>query len=239
MLESHPTPGRTSPQGSKGSGGGELAPVPGSTVDPDEAAALMLSFQAGNERAFDELVARHQAGVLRFLHRTVRDEGRAEDLTQEVFLRVYRSRTRYRHTASFQSWLFTIANRLALNEVRATRRRRNVFVDNPPRGSRETDARAVDSWPNDVEGGGASPVEAAERNELAALLERLIDQLPENQRAALQLHRSEDFSYQEIADVLQVSTMAVKSLLVRARESLKSAVERYLSGERPPVGGKP
>ena len=200
----------------------------------------MLAFQGGAEDAFDRLVGRYQSTVYHFIVRTIRDAGRAEDLTQEVFLRVYRSRERYKPVANFKTWLFTIANRLALNELRAVRRRRRIFVeaggmDGSPGSAKSHD----DFWANVPDRQCASPSEPVEEDELERVIGELLNRLPENQRAAIQLQRSETFSYQDIAEVLQVSTMAVKALLVRAREDLKIGLERYLEGKNNLLGKKP
>lgn len=192
----------------------------------------MLSFQRGEEAAFDRIVGHYQTGIQHYLIRTVRDAGRAEDLTQDVFVRVVRSRGRYQATASFRTWLFTIANRLALNEVRAVRRRRRVFTDALPAPEWEDGAGSAEQfWANVPDPGAEAPTESVERKEMESVIESLLERLPGNQRAAVDLQRDGDLSYKEIAGVLGVSISAVKSLLVRARESLKRGLERYLEGK--------
>jgi len=190
----------------------------------------MLAFQAGDEAAFDRIVERHWVSVLRFIGRSVADAGRAEDLTQEVFIRVYRSRTRYRPTARFNTWLFTIASHLALNEARSRRRRSRVFRDPPGSGSPDGDDAADDFWANIEDPRVESPGERLERKELETVMETLVKGLTPGQRAAIELQRAGRFSYSEIAEILGVTLPAVKSLLVRAREALKEGVDIYLQG---------
>ena len=191
----------------------------------------MQRFQGGDEASFAQLVSHYQSGVFHFIRSTLRDEGRAEDLAQEVFLRVYRARSRYQPTARFKTWLFTIANRLVLNEIRALRRRRRVFADLSINEARTTDENES-SLASAVASDDETPREFAERKELDQFMTELINQLPASQRAAIELQRTERFSYAEIADILSVSPMAVKSLLVRAREKLKVGLEHYLSGRK-------
>ena len=211
---------------------------------PDRGAERMLAFQAGDAAAFDEIISMYQTCVFQFILRTVGDRGRAEDLTQDLFVRVYRSRARYQPSAKFRTWLFTIASRLSLNELRAQRRRHRLFVS-PSAWQAKT---AADGPGDDFSGSdffarlprrqNESPSERLECEELSQIVEGLLAELPPNQRAALQLQMSEEISYREIAEVLGVSTLAVKSLLVRARETLKRGVEGYFSGERKLSGEK-
>jgi RNA polymerase sigma-70 factor (ECF subfamily) len=188
----------------------------------------MLAFERGDEAAFDRIVGHYQMGIQQYLSSTVRDAGRAEDLTQDVFVRVYRSRGRYRPTASFRTWIFTIANRLALNELRAVRRRRRIFTDAVPAPAGEDGASEL--WAGVPDRKAEAPGESIERMEMESVIASLLERLPQNQRAAVELQRDGGLSYKEIAAVLGVSTPAVKSLLVRARDSLKRGVERYLEG---------
>jgi RNA polymerase sigma-70 factor (ECF subfamily) len=206
----------------------------------------MLQFQGGDGAAFDRIVAGYQEGVYHFILRTVRDRGRAEDLTQDVFLRVYRSRDRYQPTAGFRTWLFTIASRLALNEIRAVRRRRRVLADAGSRGFPATLPRgagvendAGDAFAAVADPGAETPLDRLERDELAAVLERLVGELPPRQRAAVELQRREELSYREMAEALGVSVMALKSLLVRAREALKDGVLKYREGKDRLAKGTP
>jgi len=200
----------------------------------------MLELQSGHEAALDRIVAHYQSGVFHFVLRNVRDRGRAEDLTQEVFVRVYRSRVKYAPTATFKTWIFTIAHRLALNELRAVRRRRRVFSEGAASGTPADNQEAPENfWSNVRDRTQPTPLESLEEKELQMLIENLLGRLPQNQRAALELKRSQDFSYKEIAEILEVSTKAVKSLLVRARERLKTEIELYLAGHSRMQGQEP
>jgi RNA polymerase sigma-70 factor (ECF subfamily) len=191
---------------------------------------LMLAFQAGNEGAFEALVHGYQEAVKHFLYRYLRDRHRTEDLTQEVFIRVFRSRERYVPTAGFRTWLFTIATRLALNEIRGIRRRRRVFadLDDDPDGSMEP------AWQSAPDRREPDPSARAEQRELDQVLGDLIEELPSKQRAAVLLSRIEEMPYKDIAAALDVTVLAVKSLLMRARETLRGRVERYLTGKPTP-----
>ena len=185
----------------------------------------MEAFSRGDETAFDHLVVEYQLSVYHYILRTVRDTGRAEDLTQEVFVRVFKARSRYRPTAKFRTWLFTIAHRLSLNEIRAERRRRKILA---APGAGDSEGRDLVATAESV--GDETVVANLERQELENVVESLLAGLPPNQQAAFRLLTSEKFSYEEIAEVLGVSTGAVKSLLVRGRETLRRGVEAYLTG---------
>ncbi len=213
--------------------------LPREAQSTDDGVRWMQAFQAGDASAFDRIVAAYRASVQHFIGSKLTDDGRAEDLTQEVFVRVYRARARYEPTAQLRTWLFTIANRLVLNEIRAIRRRRRVLAD-PGAGTSAQDEDDGSFWGSVEDVRSASPGEQAEQRELEAVVERLIAALPDNQRAALQLQRLEALSYAEIAEILQVTPLAVKALLVRAREKLKIGLEQYRlaarsAGEAPNV----
>ena len=123
---------------------------------------LMLAFKAGDSSVFDDIVYRYQKPVQNFLRRYLRDQNRMEDLTQEVFIRVYKSRERYEPRAKFRTWLFTIATRLALNEIRAIRRRRRVFSEIPDEPAMDSPSpfRTAEDYREE------NPGEQTEKNEL-------------------------------------------------------------------------
>jgi RNA polymerase sigma-70 factor (ECF subfamily) len=198
-------------------------------TSPTDGRELMLRFQSGDESAFEALVLRYQGLVRHFLLRYLRDRDRAEDLVQEVFLRVFRSRGRYEATAGFSSWLLTITTRLALNEIRGLRRRRRVFSESGADDSADEGGTAWERAPDHRED---EPTAGAEAKELEKLIDRLIANLPEQQRAAILLCRLHDLSYAEIAVALETTIGAVKSLVLRARENLRRGLEPYLEGER-------
>lgn len=176
----------------------------------DEDVRLMLAVRAGDEAAFDALFVRWSAPLLRYLERLVRDPGVAEELAQEVFLRVYRARERYEPDARFSTWLFTIATRLAWNELRRPRHR---AVHDALEGDEESGPLplAADQPAADV---------VADARRTGAAVERALDRLPERQRAALWLAAVEGLSYAEVATLLETTERSVKALVHRARTAL-------------------
>ncbi|MGH7977654.1 MAG: sigma-70 family RNA polymerase sigma factor [Limisphaerales bacterium] len=188
--------------------------------DPD--AVLMLRVKRGDRAAFVELVDKYKQPVMNFIYRSLRDEAESEDLAQNVFLQVYKSRKRYKQTAKFSTWLFTIARNLCLNELR--RRSRH-----PAESLEETHAENEDQPQRQYED---KKVFLATENllhgELAKKIEEALDELPENQRTARLLCRQEELSYEEIAEVLDCSLSATKSLIHRGRETLKEKLKPYL-----------
>jgi len=189
--------------------------------------AWMLAFQKGDDSGFDRIVFHYRSMIYRFIYRYIQDLDRAEDLSQEVFLRVYRARKRYRPTAGFRTWLFTIAARLCLNELRSRRRERRIIV-RPGQGP------GPDATQEDLLESARDPLvegarEALERKELEEAINRAIADLPAGQRVAILLLRFENLSYREIADVLGLSVMAVKSLVNRGREKLRRSLRPFLT----------
>ncbi|MGD0251460.1 MAG: sigma-70 family RNA polymerase sigma factor, partial [Verrucomicrobiota bacterium] len=150
------------------------------------------------------------------------DEIEAEDLAQNVFLQVYKSRSRYQRTAKFSTWLFTIARNLCLNELR--RRSRH-----PAESIEEAHAEHEDRPRQQYEDKSQiAPPEKLLHGELAQKIEEALAGLPENQRTAILLCRQEDLSYEEIAEILDCSLSATKSLIHRGRETLKEKLKPYL-----------
>ncbi|HEY8155230.1 MAG TPA: sigma-70 family RNA polymerase sigma factor [Myxococcota bacterium] len=174
---------------------------------PDESAALMLAFCAGDGAAFDALFSRWAAPLLRYLQRMLRDAAGAEELVQEVFLRVHGARQRYQPEARFSTWLYRIATNLALNELRRPRRREPHASWGEPDGP-------------ELAGEGSAAEDALDAKRLAARVERELARLPERQRAALCLSAVEGLSYAEVAEALEISESAVKALVHRARTAL-------------------
>jgi RNA polymerase sigma-70 factor (ECF subfamily) len=192
-------------------------PIP---LDPD--AALMLRVKRGNRAAFAELVEKYRQPVMNLVYRTLRDETEAEDLAQNVFLQVYKSRSRYKRTAKFSTWLFTIARNLCLNELRRRSRHPAESLEET-RGEHEGQPqRQYEDKKNFL------PTETLLHGELAQKIEEALAELPENQRTAILLCRQEDLSYEEIAGVLGCSLSATKSLIHRGREVLKQKLKPYL-----------
>ena len=177
---------------------------------PDEDARLMLAFQAGDRRAFETLFARYTPRVLTFLTRMVRDRARAEELTQDVFIRIYNAADRYEAKARFSTWIFGIAHNLALNDLARAHRK------NEQARSDLTELHAIDPAP--------SPIEKLEAERTRERLEQALAELPERQRAAVLLRSEQGMDYEEIAGSLETTVASVKSLLHRARESLLAAL---------------
>ncbi len=174
----------------------------------------MLDFQKGDPAAFETLMKRYYKRILNFIFRFLGDEQTADDLTQEVFIRVYRSGSSYQPRAKVQTWLFEIAKNLSLNESRR-RKRKIISLEEPF----EVDDNEVKRQIADHN--IPSPDQDILFQENQAAIEVAINSLPENQRAVVLLRRYEDFSYEEIAKTMNCSVSAVKSLLSRARERLK------------------
>lgn len=177
---------------------------------------LMLDVKAGDEASFELLLHRYRTPLVNFLFRMVRNREQAEDLAQEVFLRVYRAREDYVPSAKFTTWLFRIATNLALNSVRDTRYQKLET---------SIDAAVVD------EEGDERPLDVAEKNPnieqhlveeaRRKMIRHAIDKLPEKQRAAVLLHKYQELDYAEISKILSCSESALKSLLFRAYEALR------------------
>jgi RNA polymerase sigma-70 factor, ECF subfamily len=174
---------------------------------------LMLDVKAGDEASFDLLLQKYRLPLVNFLYRMVRDSATAEDLAQEVFLRVYRARKQYSPSAKFTTWLFRIATNLALNSVRDNRyRRMQVSIDAPVE---------EDETPIQVPARDMRIDEHMVERDRAEFIRRAIATLPEKQRVAVLLHKYEEMDYGEIARILECSESALKSLLFRAYETLR------------------
>jgi RNA polymerase sigma-70 factor (ECF subfamily) len=189
--------------------------------DPD--IRLMLRVRDDDPAAFGELVEQYQQRLVTIMHHLVGNREEAEDLAQEVFLRVYRTRKRYRPRAKFSTWLFTIANNLALNALRSRQRKPAVPLDvrdSGPLGPRPAEQLVKDRM--------NQPGERMQQQELAEIVGQALVKLSERQRAAVVLNKFEDMNYAEIAEVMNLTTKAVKSLLSRARENLRHTLKQYI-----------
>jgi RNA polymerase sigma-70 factor, ECF subfamily len=190
---------------------------------PDEGAELMLAWQGGDDSAFERLVEKHSGQVYALLTRFLGVHPAREDLVQEVFLRVVRARERYVHTARFTTWLYRIVFNIAVNH---TQRRHPA-------------AASLDSVRDDDHGPipqvrderMADPGDGLERQDVIDAVQHAISDLPDNQRMALVLAKYEDMPYTQIADVLGSTEKAIKSLIHRARESLRVTLAPWLEGE--------
>jgi RNA polymerase sigma-70 factor (ECF subfamily) len=176
-------------------------------------AALMLRVRDGDEASFADLLERHRAPVIHFLYRMVQNQAVSEELAQEVFLRVYRSRSTYEPTAKFTTWLFRIATHLALNWIRDGRNEKT---------QESLDRETADGATRQIADRGRTVEQELLYQARLAEVRRAIETLPAKQRAAVLMHKYEEMEYSQIANVLTCSESAVKSLLFRAYESLRS-----------------
>ena len=189
--------------------------------DPD--IRLMLRVRDDDGPAFAELVERFQHRLVGIMHHLVGNADEAEDLAQEVFLRVYRIRKKYRPKAKFSTWLFTIANNLALNALRDRKRRPVLPLEVHESSGSGPALGAVIAAARD-----APPTHNLQQEELAEVIRLALDGLHERQRVAIVLNKFEDMNYAEIAEVMGLTTKAVKSLLSRARVKLREALQGYI-----------
>jgi RNA polymerase sigma-70 factor (ECF subfamily) len=200
--------------------------------DPD--VRLMIRVRDDEPGAFEELVENYQHRLITVLHHLVGNGTEAEDLAQEAFLRVYRARKKYRARSRFSTWLFTIANNLALNALRARRRRAVVPLpasDSGPLGPRPAEQLVRDQ--------GGPPSQRLQQRELAGIIQHALAGLNERQRMAVILNKFEDMNYAEIAETMDLTTKAVKSLLNRARTNLRAALIDYIYMDGQPVPEMP
>jgi RNA polymerase sigma-70 factor (ECF subfamily) len=185
----------------------------GAAVALDYDAELMLRVKEGDGASFAVLLEKHRSSVIHFVYRMVQNQAVAEELAQEVFLRVYRSRSTYEPTAKFTTWLFRIATHLALNSLRDGKNRR--YEERLDDQTDDQPSRQVADLRPSVEQSMVFEVRLDEVRRAVALL-------PEKQRAAVLMHKYEELEYSQIAKVLNCSESAVKSLLFRAYETLRA-----------------
>lgn len=199
-------------------------------ADPD--VRLMLQVRAGDAAAFEELMLRYQNRVVAILEHLVGKRGEAEDLAQDVFLRVYRARDSYVPGAKFSTWLFTIAHNVGANALRSRSRRHEVQAPPSAQSSGEQPANPLAELA--AAASGQMPTRQADKAEMRSIVRLAIEQLSDRQRMAVLLNKFEDMSYAEIAEVMHLTPKSIKSLMARARENLRQALEPYLQrGDRP------
>ncbi|QDV24240.1 RNA polymerase sigma factor [Aureliella helgolandensis] len=185
---------------------------------------LMLRVQEGDAMAFQELVVAFEPRLRRVLRHLVSSDSVAEDLVQDVFLRVWRARKNYQPTAKLSTWIFHIAHNVASNAIRDRKRRKEFQT---PQGDAASSAVfSIDQMA--MASTGMMPVRKLDKMERADMVRTAIEALNERQRMALMLSRFECLSYQEIADAMELTVQAVKSLLSRARVNLKVLLEPYV-----------
>jgi RNA polymerase sigma-70 factor (ECF subfamily) len=186
---------------------------------------LIQQLRAGDEGAFKSLVANYQDLVYNTALGIVQNSEDAEDVAQEVFIQVYRSIDQFKGDARLSTWIYRITTTKALDHIRSRKRKKRfAFITSLFGPNDELVHEPVDFQ---------HPGVTLDRKEQAALLFRMIEQLPENQKLAFTLHKTEELSYQEIADVMQLSVSAVESLLFRARQNLRKLLEKYYQQNNP------
>ena len=187
--------------------------------DPD--VILMLKFKERDKAAFEQLLDKYQKPVINFIYRMIQDRDEADDLAQEVFVRVYNSAKRYEPKAKFSTWIYRITKNLCLNELR--RRKRKFISLDETISTEEGELKREIASPE-----ATSPYQDTSKHELQKVVKEAIESLPANQRIAVILRRYEQLSYEDIAKALECSVSAVKSLLSRAKESLKEKLTPYI-----------
>jgi len=191
-------------------------------LDPASDAAVMLRVAAGDEESFNFLVQKHHRPMIHFLFRMVRNQAVAEELAQEVFLRVYRARDSYRAEARFTTWLYRIATNLAVNHARDTKHERaaqTVYLDAPDEESGTTP---------DVADGEPSVEQRLMTTARMAAIRSHVMALPERQRTAVLMHKYQGMDYRQIGEVLKLSESATKSLLFRAYQTLREKLKSFV-----------
>ena len=194
-----------------------------STGDAVSDVDVMLRVKTGDESAFVYLVQKYRRPMVGFMYRMCHNPSTAEELAQEVFLRVYRSRASYEPSAKFSTWLYRIATNLAVNHARDTRHERpenTVRLDEPDQETGTTPDLADDSL--------TAEEQILQRERLAAIRSK-VNALPERQRMAVIMHKYQQMDYRQIADVLKLSESATKSLLFRAYETLREQLKEFVS----------
>jgi RNA polymerase sigma-70 factor (ECF subfamily) len=185
-------------------------------------ADIMLRVKTGDQSAFEYLVQKYRRPIVSFMYRMARNAAAAEDLAQEVFLRVYRSRENYEATAKFTTWLYRIATNLAVNHARDTRHERpevQVSLDEP-----DEDTGATLEVPDS----SLNAEQAIVRRERLMAIRQKVEALPEQQRLAVLMHKYQQMDYKQISEVLKKSESATKSLLFRAYETLREQLKEFV-----------
>lgn len=191
-------------------------------IDPNSDAAVMLRVAAGDEAGFTYLVEKYHRPMIHFLFRMVHNQAIAEELAQEVFLRVYRARASYRAEARFTTWLYRIATNLAVNYARDTRNERTaptVYLDEPDAETGTTP---------DLADNELTVEQRMMREERMAAIRSHVMELPERQRVAVLMHKYQGMDYRQIGEVLELSESATKSLLFRAYQTLRTKLKDFV-----------
>jgi len=198
------------------------APLPGAAVREQlktlDDSDVVAAFLGGEERAFQELVQRYQTRLLNFIYRTIGDRERAEDLVQEVYIRVYRHLHRFDRSKKFSTWIYTIASNLAKNELR-NRSRNPLVLFQTIKKNWDADHRPLE-WEDNT----YRPDDLYRRRQLKAMIDNAVSQLPEHHRQVFVLREMEGKTYEEIAEVTGVNLGTVKSRLNRARNNFAQII---------------
>ena len=182
----------------------------------------MARIKQGDVEALRDLIEAHQQRIIGTVAKMLGDESDAEDVAQQVFIRVWKSAPRYEPTAKFTTWLYKITRNLVFNELRRRKRHTTTSLDRPL--GPDDDDRPLQTADTSVK----APDTALLDEEMQAAIQKAIDELPETQRMAIILRRYDDISYEEIAEILDLSVPAVKSVLFRARTDLREKLKQYL-----------
>src|ERR1700730_10468022 len=185
-------------------------------------AEMMLRVKAGDDSAFDYLVQKYRRPMIGYMYRMAHNTAAAEDLAQEVFLRVYRSRANYEPSAKFSTWLYRIATNLSVNHARDTRHERPENTMNLDEPDSET------GTPPDLADKRLTVEEGILRRERLRAIRQKVEALPERQKLAVLMHKYQDMDYRQIAEVLKLSESATKSLLFRAYETLREQLKEFV-----------
>lgn len=190
--------------------------------DPD--VALMLKCQKGDKLAFEQLLDKYKSAVINTIYRFIGDKIEAEDLSQEVFLKIYNSRKSYKPSAKFKTWLFRITVNLCLNQIRDRKKytRQTVYLDQAIEDEEGTHPKEFEDTRQET------PSDSLLKQELEAVVRRAVNALPQNQKMVVILSRYQELSYEEIAKTMRCSVLSVKSLLFRAKENLRESLEDYV-----------
>ncbi|PSH04577.1 MAG: RNA polymerase subunit sigma-24 [Acidobacteria bacterium] len=192
------------------------------TLAETDDAQIMLRVREGDDAAFNYLVERYRVAMINFMYRMVHNASIAEELAQEVFLRVYRSRANYTADAKFTTWLYRIATNLAMNHARDNKHERPEFKASLDETDEDTGLSI------DVADGTPNAEQEILRRERLRAIRKQVDALPERQRVAVMMHKYQELDYRQIAEILHLSESATKSLLFRAYEALRQSLKDFV-----------
>jgi RNA polymerase sigma-70 factor, ECF subfamily len=195
--------------------------APAAVGGGDSDVEIMLRAKAGDQSAFDYLVQKYRRPIVSFMYRMARNPAAAEDLAQEVFLRVYRSRQSYEASAKFTTWLYRIATNLAVNHARDTRHERPEVTVSLDEADEESGTTL------ELPDGALTAEQSMVRRERMMAIRRKVEALPEQQKLAVIMHKYQQMDYKQIAKVLEKSESATKSLLFRAYETLREQLKEF------------